>query len=59
MDSSHSSDPRTTILEPTIGNVPLLALLTTCPRSDGVSPTGIWLHVGGDEYVSYSLEGGS
>jgi hypothetical protein len=58
LDGAASSDPRTTILEPTIGNVPLLALLTTCPRYDGFSPTVIWLHVGGDEYVSYSLEGG-
>jgi hypothetical protein len=58
IDSPIPSDARTTILEPTIGDVPLLALLTTCPRFDGLSPTVIWLHVGGDEYAVYSLEGG-
>lgn len=58
IDGPLPSEARTTALEPTLGKVPLLALLTTCPRYDGLSPTVIWLHVGGDEYVSYSLEGG-
>ena len=47
------------VLEPTIGQIPLVDLLTGCPMNqDGFYATGIWLHVGGDEYASYSLEGG-
>ena len=46
------------VVEPTVGKVPLLSLLT-CPKSpDGFYYTVIWLHVGPDTYASYSLEGG-
>jgi hypothetical protein len=46
------------VVEPTIGSIPLLSLLT-CPRSpSGLTYTVIWLHVGTDAYVEYALEGG-
>ena len=52
-------DEEGVILEPTIGKIPLLGLLTTCPRYKGeFAPTGIWLQIGPDEYVAYTLEGG-
>lgn len=46
------------VVEPNLGKVPLLSLLT-CPKSpDGFYYTVIWLHVGPDTYASYALEGG-
>jgi hypothetical protein len=54
-----SPDEQGSILEPTIGKVPLLALLTTCPRYQvQYATTVIFLHVGPDQYAVYSLEGG-
>ena len=45
------------MVEPNIGEVPLLSLLT-CPKTpDGFCYTVIWLRVGPDTYASYSLEG--
>jgi hypothetical protein len=50
------------ILRPTIGDVPLLDLLRECPfyqlPGGMVRSTVIWLQVGPNDYVSYSLEGG-
>ena len=39
-----------TILEPTIGKIPLAALFTSCPDD-----LLIWLHVGSDDYAEYEL----
>ena len=52
--------------EPMIGRIPLVDLIMKCPEystpgahgSVTVFATVIWLHVGPDEYVPYSLEGG-
>jgi hypothetical protein len=59
VEKSLMPDETGVILEPTVGQIPLLGLLTTCPRYKGeFTPTGIWLHIGTDEYLAYSLEGG-
>jgi hypothetical protein len=46
------------VVEPTIGSIPLLSLLTCPKNSNGLTYTVIWLHVGPDEFASYALEGG-
>jgi hypothetical protein len=48
------------VLEPTIGQVPLVEVLTRCPRwgAAGFRYTVIYLHDGPDSYAVYELEGG-
>ncbi len=52
------------ILEPTIGKIPLVDVLTKCPLVQmvgirgSVALTVIWLQVGPDDYWTYALEGG-
>ena len=48
------------ILEPSIGEVPLLALLESHPNPSGMATCDvlIFLHTGPDAYVGYALEGG-
>lgn len=52
------------ILEPTVGQIPLVDLLTKCPLvpmiggHGSVAHTVVWLQVGLDDYVAYELEGG-
>jgi hypothetical protein len=44
------------VIEPTLGNVPVLSLLT-CPTVAGSYPGYVYLHVGADKYVGYLLDG--
>jgi hypothetical protein len=48
------------IVEPTIGQIPLVELFTRCPRwgAAGFRYTVIYLHDGPDSYSVYELEGG-
>jgi hypothetical protein len=52
------------ILEPTIGQIPLVDIFTKCPVyhfpgvNGNVFATAVWLHIGPDDYIIYSLEGG-
>ena len=48
------------VLEPTLGQIPLLALVEPHPIPVGMSTCDvvIYIHVGPDAYVGYALEGG-
>lgn len=52
------------ILEPTLGQIPLVDVFTKCPTVPMVGGRGsvtytlVWLQVGSDDYVTYALEGG-
>ncbi len=48
------------ILEPSLGEVPLLALFEPHPIPSGMATcdVAIFLHTGPDAYVGYALEGG-
>lgn len=46
------------ILEPTIGNLPILRPDVAWRPPAATCEMGIWLHVGTDAYVAYTLQGG-
>jgi hypothetical protein len=45
------------VVEPTVGKIPLLSLLTCPKEADGSYAGHVWLHVGQDKYVEYLLNG--
>jgi hypothetical protein len=45
------------VVEPTVGKVPLLSLLTCPTAADGSYAGTVWLHVGPNTFVSYRLNG--
>jgi len=60
IDAGMSPGYSPVILEPSIGEVPLLALLEPRPNPSGMATCDvlIFLHTGPDAYVGYALEGG-
>lgn len=51
-------DPRTVVLEPGIGQWPLVMPWDRPDMPAGATPTVVWLRTGSDAYVAYELSGG-
>jgi hypothetical protein len=60
IDAGMSPGYSPVILEPSIGEVPLLALFEPHPNPSGMATCDvlIFLHAGPDAYIGYALEGG-